>query len=906
MSFSAHLATARTMSRPGIPEKTVSRMSERGRHTSEKVAPRFSLSATTNRLSRFLLRRELSKGDLALAAAIFVIGALMGSAVLIAVGPGFFYQPYFDPAVSLVCGAGFHAHMIDQAIRPPAYSLSKAPQLLRFLDNTSGTFTCPKSPAGLGPVTPINGFVKLTRYLYYAIAGLWKVFGISWTATYPLFAVLYGLSSAAAFWIARIFVSRVTSIAVAVAFLCSPLQQQLLPRLRDYSAAPFILVAIAAIVTVIWKPLTQKQSIVLAACVGLELGIGFGFRTDMSAALPPFVAVLLLIGPQRSWRSWGRKALSALICLASFSIAAIGVLPAYLFGATNSPLVTLEGSTSGFNGPLSLPPQPLYNSGYDYNDDYELGMVNAYSHLIQGKKADIHFSSSVDDATSSTYLDSIAREIPADFVARSISATAGSFALGPASFDRFGTLSTGVVSDPPQKEPRALADLASTLRTILGFLRYLPWNSSLIPLFAALMLLWKDLRRGILSSLVVIYFGALNVIQFDPKHNFYLEIFWWLSCAIVVEGIVRAGVTFMPAGSLKRITSRPARRRVAAIGITVAAVVALTAGGLTVARWRQDSTLGSLFSSYQASPRSTLQLTSEDLNDGNVLVEPRSDQDIWRGGPRYKEAFLAATFGGMRCPAGQIAPILKYQSRPSVSGWPPFSHPASFDDFSESVLLSFNDAVPTVTEYFVALKTPFSHFSGIELRANETDCLDSLAVVTDTTHLKTLLDATLPTHWQAARRYQVFKFEPSELLFKPGVQRYGDTAVAIPTNLGSADLKWQSAVGLGGAFHRRSGGWEYTGTPSATTSILAQASEVQLTGGSTLVIKGALKSGVVGFALQEGDTLVTKATVTMKGRFAVEFTVPSSGRYNVVGTTSSTGHIGVAVTKTGLVPDPSS
>jgi hypothetical protein len=217
------------------------------------------------------------------------------------------------------------------------------------------------------------------------------------------------------------------------------------------------------------------------------------------------------------------------------------------------------------------------------------------------------------------------------------------------------------------------------------------------------------------------------------------------------------------------------------------------------------------------------------------------------------------------------------------------------------VPLSFSDANPTVTEYFVALETPFSHFSGIELRGNDAGCLESLAVVTGTSHLKTLLDATLPTHWQGARRYQVFKFEPSELLFKPGVQRYGDTAVAIPPNLRSADVGWQSGLGLGGAFHRRGEGWQYTGTPSTAGSVLAKAVGVRLSAGSTLVIKGALKSGGLDFALQEGSKMVTTTAVELKGRFAVELTVPRSGSYEVVGTAPSPGHIGVSITKTGIV-----
>jgi len=677
----------------------------------------------------------------------------------------------------------------------------------------------------------------------------------------------------------------------------------MLPQLRDYTAAPFLLIALAAIATVIWRSLRPKQLIILAGFVGLELGIGFGFRTDMAAALPPFLAVMVLTGPLRSLRSWKIKGLAAFICVATFAIASIGVLPAYLSGGTNSPLVTLEGSTTPFTTLLSLTPQALYDSGYEYNDDYTLGLINAYSHLIENRHTDIQFATRSDDATASSYLDSLVRETPGDFVARGFAATAATLELGPESFRSFRTLPTGV-ADPTKHEPPVLATSASSLRTALGFLHYLPWSFAIVPGLAALILLWRNRFRGLLWILVVIYFGALNAIQYGPRHNFYLEPLWWLSCAIVIESTVKASIVYWRAGSLRlrQALARKNLRRAASVAGTVAILGVVATGGLSVARLRQNDILGNLFSSYQKSPRTELKFTRTDLGDGQVLMTPSPAQEIWRGGTEYKEAFLAATFGGPNCAPDRLTVALKYRAETSVSGWPPYSRNVSYDNFSEKVPLVFNITNPFVTKYFVALSTPYSHFSGIEIPANQAGCLYSLSVIRNTSNLPILLDTTLPTHWESVRRFQAFRFEPSAPLFKAPVQKYGDTDVLIPSNLNTNDLSWRPVPGVLGKVRRANTGWNYNGSQTTPFSYIETTGDINLIAGSKLVMIGDLRSGSITFELQHDKASVTTAGIISRGRFAAVLVVPRSATYTVSAEAMGTGQIGFDISKSAILP----
>jgi hypothetical protein len=813
----------------------------------------------------FLFQRHLSGGDIAIVGAVFVIGALTGSVIIIDLGPGSFYQAQFAPAISLVCGGGFHARVIQD------------PHLLHFLNSTSGSFSCPRSPATLGPITQLNVFAREERYLMYAVAFLWKLFGISWTAIYPFFALLYGIASAAVYWISRNFVARLAALSVAAAFAASPIQEEMLPQLRDYSAAPFMLVAIVVIVTVIWKQLSPKMLIMLAALVGLELGIGFGFRTDMLSALPPFLAILLLTIPLRSAGAWKSTLIAAMACVATFILAAFMILPTYLFDGSNSTFWAVEGNTTPFTTALRLQPQVLYDSGYEYNDDYTTGIVNAYAHLIEGTHTDIQLATHLNDKVALSYYLSVVRKTPGDVVTRGIAAAAGTLDLGP-----YG------LSEP--QRPTAIAGVASAGRDILGFLQRLPLSFAVVPGLAALILLWRDRWRGLLWILVVGYFGVINELQFSSRHNFYLEVFWWLSCAIVVESTVRTLNSIWKSRSLEPVSPRQDLKRLGIIVAIPLAGVILATSVLAVARLHQDGSLKTLFTSYQQSPRTRLHLKRSSVGEGTVLLSPEKGQQVWRGGPIYKEAFLAAKFGGPGCDFANITPILKYRSVDA------------YDDFSTTVPLSFDQTNLTVTKYFIALSSPSSRFSGIELPSNQAPCLDSLDVVTRTRRLATLLDVTLPTHWQTARRYQAFNFEPSASLFANATQVYGDASSGLPSALKNADVHWQAESQLSGDFTLTQGGWNYSGAPVTSAAYIAVANKVKLVGGSRLIIEGNLKSGGTTFGLQEDNRWVTNVAVTGVGHYAVVLDVPHSATYALVGTANSSGKISLDVTKVTVLP----
>ncbi|NJL73357.1 MAG: hypothetical protein HC888_18410 [Candidatus Competibacteraceae bacterium] len=159
-------------------------------------------------------------------------------------GTPHFFQELFGPAVLFACGHGW-ANPVDaeapalQAFLHPAMHVNHPP--------ATGACDCHDVPKDL-PTAPWSSFQQRQRYLIYAAGFLWRIFGVSWAALAPLYGLLYGLSALALYALFRLGMHRPIAITATLLLISSPIQLNNLLRLRDYSKAPFILLAIALVV----------------------------------------------------------------------------------------------------------------------------------------------------------------------------------------------------------------------------------------------------------------------------------------------------------------------------------------------------------------------------------------------------------------------------------------------------------------------------------------------------------------------------------------------------------------------------------------------------------------------------------------------------------------------------------
>ena len=95
----------------------------------------------------------------------------------VAAGQPFYYQNYFEPAVMIGCGKGF------VVARP------QVPAMVPFLWRQVDRFSCDAIAAD-APLGTEDMFQQGSwRYLMLAVGYTWRLFGVSWSALAPLFAL---------------------------------------------------------------------------------------------------------------------------------------------------------------------------------------------------------------------------------------------------------------------------------------------------------------------------------------------------------------------------------------------------------------------------------------------------------------------------------------------------------------------------------------------------------------------------------------------------------------------------------------------------------------------------------------------------------------------------------------------
>jgi hypothetical protein len=250
--------------------------------------------------------------DAIIAAALLAVGTIVGiahvRAFVRAGGQPVFYQSYFEPAVMWTCGRGF-----VRTIDGPGQAIAA------FLRTERNDMDCDEIPRDAA-ITTDGLYQRAWLYLMLSVGTVWWVTGISWSGLAPLFGVLYGATIAAAYGIFRLAAGRVIAMLLALALTVSTLHLQNLPHLRDYAKAPFVLVLILLMGLIVTQQSSRRSLMIVAALYGLVLGIGYGFRSDLLASIPPLLlAVAFLPG---GWRAnLVLKAAMVAVALAVFACA---------------------------------------------------------------------------------------------------------------------------------------------------------------------------------------------------------------------------------------------------------------------------------------------------------------------------------------------------------------------------------------------------------------------------------------------------------------------------------------------------------------------------------------------------------------------------------------------------------
>lgn len=197
-------------------------------------------------------------------------------------------------------GSGVHAlwNMFGRSVMLAAGrgnvnpEIDAIPGLAAFLHQETDSF----DPTRIPPEFPVSqdSVEEYHRYLSYTVAGLWRIFGISWRVVEILMAVFLAVTAILAYGLFRLGMSRTLSAIGALLFAVSPPVLVMLPRMRDFSKTPFMLAVILFLGVLITRRLSARRTLVLSGLVGCVIGMGMGFRQDLLIAVPPAFLVILM------------------------------------------------------------------------------------------------------------------------------------------------------------------------------------------------------------------------------------------------------------------------------------------------------------------------------------------------------------------------------------------------------------------------------------------------------------------------------------------------------------------------------------------------------------------------------------------------------------------------------------
>ena len=297
----------------------------------------------------FLRLRSPQRADYACAALIFVVAGTIAATFLRDVGITFFYQILMSATAMAECGRGF----AQPAIIPPS--------LFDFLTLKSTVFDCNQlaDVAELGTAGP---FANTHLHLAAAVAYLWRLLGVNYQSLLPLLAALHGTYATACFLFGRLFFGRIIAVLIGLLVALSPIAISMLFLLRDFSKAPFV---ILAVVMLIWGVRQSKPRNVLLSSLatGFIIAIGVGFRRDVMILIPVAV-IIFAFGVNKGIAASTRAAAVTLLMIATLATPRVWTTDYIIKGAG---FVYLAEATEPFRNHLGLKPA-AYNLGWFYDE----------------------------------------------------------------------------------------------------------------------------------------------------------------------------------------------------------------------------------------------------------------------------------------------------------------------------------------------------------------------------------------------------------------------------------------------------------------------------------------------------------------------------------------------------------
>lgn len=558
------------------------------------------------------------------------------------------------------------------------------------------------------------------------VALLWSAFGFSWSAVIPLFGILYGTTIAATYGLFRLLMGKMLALIGSCIWLFTFAHLSMLPQLRDYSKAPFIIVSILIMGYLVQKPISRASTLAWSTLCGIVVGIGIGFREDVLIVVPAFVFVALAFFPVAT--NLSRTILlrigTVAVFLIAFFLSAQPIL-AGIGGGGNTFHVLLLGLMQPFDKNLGIT-TPIYQWGYQYKDMLIVSILSTYAYCVDGLRQPLTISNQLYDQIGSRYFTDIVKNFPADMLLRAYAAVI--YILNwPYRLLKFDILqNTGIF----------------------------------IAIIALILLSYRRIRPALFWIFIVVYFCGYSTLQFHTRHYFHLIVIAFLLLGFVIQqfinliGVLRrpSGRTMLDPKNWQRDQIWRPSRHVVAFMFVLAVLWFLP---LFALRQYQQAHLENLLEQYLSAPVDKLNTIDTTTALGTTLI--KSTQPFPTFVPQTtqpKQPMLHAEYLviDVETAAPTVPITLRYETTGSKSVW----------DRTQKIIqrrpTGLKRTTPTRTRYIYPIFTgPLTEFTGIEVSPKLRSAIKGIYRMEDSCSFPLLLWWTVPSDFKDATLFQQIK-----------------------------------------------------------------------------------------------------------------------------------------------------
>lgn len=484
------------------------------------------------------LRTVSPRRDLCIAVVLFAVGAFAGMVYSASWGgkAQFWQNTTFMQSLMWACGRGFENPRVSQV-----------PGLEAFLNGDTDSFDCgcipgdadvlPRDTRGMTydeidayhPQPDFHGFLawqRYHRYLVWTVAWLWRVLGVSWSALTPLCGVLCGLTAVALYGLFRLAAGRWLATLFALLVTVSPLHLEQVPHIRDYSKAPFILIALLFMGLLVKRSRSARATLAIAILCGASIGIGVGFRTDVLICAPAFPVVALIFLPGSLRATWRLRFGAVVAFLAVAGVAGLPVLLELFREAGHFAHVAILGLLHYCDARLGVG-SPLYELGDPFSDYYVLSVVQSFSERTTGWMPPTRVMSAEYHEATQQFLHTYVATFPGDMLLRAYASVLRVVDELRVNFHE------------PQPAGITNAFLGMVYTWYAALTRYLLVGGRYTVALALLALAARNVRLACAALFLLLYFAGYPAIQFTLRHAFHLEFISYWMVALLLAGLWR-------------------------------------------------------------------------------------------------------------------------------------------------------------------------------------------------------------------------------------------------------------------------------------------------------------------------------------------------------------------------------